>query len=287
MDHNDSMNDGPKHLLRPWSQAWYDYQKSALGESACRQLGFYVIPDDTVVSVIVPFHNEQQTLQTIVERVAAVPIAKEIILIDDGSTDDSPQIARRLADEVGNPDIANNRIRIQTHKTNRGKGEALKTGFALVSGDVVVLQDADLEYDPLDIPRLLQPIMEQKADVVYGSRFLGNPSRAGHQAGYFWNTVGNRFLTSLSNAFTNLKLTDIETGYKAFTREVVDAIAPSLVSQGFAIEPEITARVAREKVRVYEVPVGYSARTFAQGKKIRWYDGLEAAWSIVKFGLFD
>jgi glycosyltransferase involved in cell wall biosynthesis len=283
------MTPSPENSLTPWTSAWYEYQKSALGESACRQLGFYVIPEEIIVSIVIPFFNEQQTLETIVNKVAAIPIAKEIILVDDGSTDGSPAIARSLAEKFNRPDDVReiNQIRIETHKTNLGKGTALRTGFKSATGDIVIVQDADLEYDPDDIPRLIQPIIEQKADVVFGSRFLGDSQRAGQQAGYFWNYVGNRFLTTLSNVFTNLKLSDIETGYKAFTREVIDAIAPSLVSKRFDFEPEITARIAREKVRVYEVPISYTGRTYAEGKKIRWYDGLEAIWSIVRFGLFN
>lgn len=285
------MTDSPDNSLTPWTRAWYEYQKSALGESACRQLGFYVIPEQIVVSIVIPFFNENRTLETVVNNVAAIPIAKEIILVDDGSTDGSAAIAHSLAkalrtDSAGN---SNNQlmIRLETHKTNQGKGLALKTGFASVTGDIVIVQDADLEYDPKDIPRLIQPIIEQKADVVFGSRYLGDSQRAGHQAGYFWNYLGNRFLTTVSNVFTNLNLTDIETGYKAFTREVIDAIGPSLVSHGFAIEPEITARIARQNVRVFEVPISYNGRTYAEGKKIRLHDGLEAVWSIARFGLFD
>lgn len=281
------MTDSPDNFLTPWTQAWYDYQKSALGESACRQLGFYVIPPEIVVSVIIPFFNEEETLETVVNKVAGIPVAKEIILVDDGSTDGSPAIARSLAEAlIKNSNETKTRIRIETHPTNLGKGVALKAGFSSASGDIVIVQDADLEYDPDEIPRLIQPIVEGKADVVFGSRFLGQSQKAGQEAGYFWNYVGNRFLTTLSNAFTNLKLTDIETGYKAFTREVVDTIVPNLVSRDFSIEPEITARVAREKVRVYEVPISYSGRTYAEGKKIRWHDGLKAIWSIVRFGLF-
>lgn len=281
------MTDSPNNSLTPWSQPWYEYQKSALGESACRQLGFYVIPKEIVVSVVIPFFNEQQTLEVVVNKVAAIPITKEIILVDDGSTDRSPAIAQSLAGKFNSKKFDDTRIQVETHKANLGKGVALKTGFAAATGDIVIVQDADLEYDPDEIPRLIQPIIEQNADVVFGSRFLGDSHRAGQQAGYFWNYIGNRFLTTLSNVFTNLKLTDIETGYKVFTREVIDAIAPRLVSKGFSIEPEMTARVARQKVRVYEVPISYSGRTYAEGKKIRWHDGLDAVWSIVRFGLFD
>lgn len=281
------MTDSPDHSLQPWSPAWYEYQLATLGEPECRQRGFYAIPGDMLVSIVIPFFNEQCTLETTVSRVAEIPIAKEIILVDDGSTDRSATMARELADVY--QDRVRNVIRfhIETHSSNRGKGVALKTGFAASTGDIVIVQDADLEYDPDDIPNLIRPIVEQNADVVFGSRFLDNATRAGHPSGYLLNYVGNRILTKFSNVFTRLKLTDIETGYKAFSRDVIDAILPNLVSDGFAIEPEITARVAKEKVRIHEVPIRYQGRTYAEGKKVRWFDGLEAMWSIVRFGLFD
>ncbi len=276
------MTSAPNHSLAPWTQAWYDYQKSALGESACRQLGFYVIPDELTISVIIPFLNEQATLSEVIRQVVAVPIRKQIVLVDDGSSDGSLELVSILANELQD---TLNTFRVESHETNSGKGRALRTGFTHVSGDIVIIQDADLEYSPDEFPRLIQPIVEQNADVVYGSRFLGERSA---QAGYYWNYVGNRLITTLSNAFTNLKLTDIETCHKVFRREVVDAIAPKLVSDGFSIEPELTARIARANYRVFEVPIKYTGRTYEEGKKIRfWKDGLSAAWSIVRFGLFD
>jgi len=275
------MTQSPNNLLVPWSKPWYAFQKSALGETACRQLGFYVIPDDLCLSVIIPFFNEEQTLEVLVNKVAAVPIRKEIILVDDGSTDRSPNVAKALVDQFSND--RRNQLRLKAHKTNLGKGAALKTGFSVATGDILIVQDADLEYDPSEFPRLIQPIVEGKADVVFGSRFLGNQP---HRALYFWHYVGNRFLTTLSNVFTNLNLTDIETCYKVFRREVIEDVGPNLVSQRFGVEPEITARVARKKYRVYEISVSYSGRTYAEGKKISWRDGFEAIWCIARYGLF-
>jgi glycosyltransferase involved in cell wall biosynthesis len=276
------MTSPPNNLLVPWSKPWYEYQKSSLGETACRQLGFYVIPDEICLSVVIPFFNEERTLESLVKKVVAVPIRKEIILVDDGSTDRSQAIAQDLVCRFSND--SRNRMRLEAHKTNFGKGAALKTGFSVASGDILIVQDADLEYDPNEFPRLIQPIVEGKADVVFGSRFLGDQA---HRALYFWHYVGNRFLTTLSNVFTNLNLTDIETCYKVFRREVIQEIGPNLVSQRFGIEPEITARVSRKKYRVYEISVSYCGRTYAEGKKISWRDGFEAIGSIVRFGLFS
>jgi glycosyltransferase involved in cell wall biosynthesis len=275
------MTDSPDNSINPWSRSWYEYQKSALGESACRRLGFYVIPADLSLSIVIPFFNEQRTLEEIVDRVANVPIDKQIILIDDGSTDGSPEIATALAAKFSDDD--RNRIRVEVHKTNRGKGAALRTGFAVAGGDIIIVQDADLEYDPSEYPRLIQPIVENQADVVFGSRFLGErPQRAGS----YWNYLGNRCLTTLSNAFTNLNLTDMETGSKVFRREAIEAIGPQLTKNSFAIEPEITDRVARAGLRVFEVPISYCGRSHAEGKKIGWRDGFEAVGCIVWNGLF-
>lgn len=282
LEYNNSMSRSPNKQLTPWSQAWYDYQKSLLGETACQQLGFYVIPADLVLSVVIPFFNEESTLQTILDRVANVPIRKQIILVDDGSTDRSGEIANSLIEKFRDDDW--NQVELVGHKSNQGKGAALKTGFARTIGDIVIVQDADLEYDPSEFPRLIQPIVEERADVVYGSRFLGDKA---HSTLYFWHRVGNRFLTTLSNVFTNLNLTDIETCYKVFRQEVIADIGPKLVSQRFGVEPEITARVARRKDRVFEVSVSYAGRTFEEGKKISWRDGLEAIWCIVRFGFAD
>jgi glycosyltransferase involved in cell wall biosynthesis len=277
-----SMSNSASEPLRPWSPEWYAVQSRTLGESACRALGFYAIPNHVRLSVVIPVYNEQQTLRVLVDRVRAVPIRKELILIDDCSRDKTRDVLKALEQEGGQDDF--NRIRIFFHDENQGKGAALKTGFSKVQGDIVIIQDADLEYDPAEYPRLLQPIIEDKADVVFGSRFLGDQA---HRVLYYWHYLGNRFLTTLSNCFTNLNLTDMETCYKVFRRSVIDDIWPKLEQKRFGFEPEITARVARRKLRVYETSVSYSGRTYAEGKKIGWKDGFQALWCIVRFGLMD
>jgi glycosyltransferase involved in cell wall biosynthesis len=276
-DESDTMTDE-----RPYSRAWYERLCRAIGPVACRQLGFYAIPEDLLLSVVVPVYNEEATLRALVERVRAVPIRKEILLIDDASGDRSREIAESLAAESA--DDPDNRIVVLRHEQNRGKGAALRTGFERAGGDVVLVQDADLEYDPAEYPRLLRPIVEGAADVVYGSRFLGDQP---HRVLYFWHYLGNKFLTTLSNCFTNLNLTDMETCYKVFRREVVAEVAPKLRQRRFGFEPEVTARVARGGWRVYEMSIGYSGRTYEQGKKIGWRDGVKALWCIVRYGLAD
>ena len=268
--------------LRPWSPEWYEQQTRTIGESACRQLGFYVIPNEMRLSVVIPVYNEEKTLRLLVDKVREVPIRKELILIDDCSKDRTRDVLKALEAEGGSDDF--NRIRIFFHDVNQGKGAALKTGFTHVEGDVVIIQDADLEYDPAEYPRLLQPIVENKADVVFGSRFLGDQA---HRVLYFWHYLGNRFLTTLSNCFTNLNLSDMETCYKVFRREVLDEITPKLVQKRFGFEPEITAKIARLGVRIYEVPISYYGRTYADGKKIGWRDGFSALRCIVKYNFLQ
>jgi len=206
----------------------------------------------------------------------ALDVRREIVLVDDGSTDGTrdlyPEIQKRWPDE---------RIRVKLQSCNRGKGAALRAGFALATGDIVIIQDADLEYDPADFPAILQPILSGKADVVYGSRFVGSEA---HRVMFFWHMVGNRVITLLSNMLTNLNLTDMETGYKAFRKEVVDSL--HLVSHGFNVEPEMTAKVAKGGWRIYEVGISYAGRSYEEGKKITWIDGLAALWAIVRFRLF-
>ncbi len=268
--------------LRPWSPEWYALQQSTIGESACQQLGFYVIPPELRLSVVIPVYNEEKTLRQLIDRVREVPIRKELILIDDCSKDRSRDVLKALEAEGGNDDF--NRIRVFFHDVNQGKGAALRTGFAHVDGDIVIIQDADLEYNPSEYPRLLQPIVEDRADVVFGSRFLGDRA---HRVLYFWHYLGNRFLTTLSNCFTNLNLTDMETCYKVFRRNVIDDIAPKLVQNRFGFEPEITARISHCGLRVYETSVSYAGRTYAEGKKIGWRDGFKALWCIIRFGVAD
>ncbi len=271
---------GEQHA--PFSELWYQQQQQTLGDFVCRQLGFYVIPANLKLSVVIPVYNEDRTLRVLVDRVRAVPIRKELILVDDCSRDRSREVLQQLESEGAADDF--NRIRVFYHEVNQGKGGALITGFSKVDGDIVIVQDADLEYNPTEYPRLLQPIIEDRADVVFGSRFLGDQA---HRVLYFWHYLGNRFLTTLSNCFTNLNLTDMETCYKVFRREVIDEIAPRLVQKRFGFEPEVTARVARRSYRVYETSVSYSGRTYAEGKKIGWKDGFQAIWCIVRFGLSD
>jgi glycosyltransferase involved in cell wall biosynthesis len=243
-----------------------------LGKSVCRRLGIYRLPENFLLSVVIPVFNEARTIEETIRRVRACGIACELIIVDDGSTDGTREFLEKLKDD---PDVT-----LLFHAENQGKGAALRSGFLRARGDVVVIQDADLEYDPADYTRLLQPIIENQADVVFGSRFGGGS----HRVLYFWHAAGNRFLTLLSNVFTNLNLTDIETCYKMFRREVIQQIAPTLREKRFGIEPELTAKVARlPGVRIYERTVSYSGRTYAQGKKIGWRDGLRALWCILRY----
>ncbi|HTO86618.1 MAG TPA: glycosyltransferase [Thermoanaerobaculia bacterium] len=224
------------------------------------------------LSVVMPVYNESKTIREIVRLVQAVPVEKEILIVDDGSTDGTRDILRELDGREG--------IRVFLQPQNQGKGAAVSVGFRYASGDVVVVQDADLEYDPQEYLKLLQPIEDGHADVVYGSRFLGGGPR---RVLYFWHTIGNRLLTLVSNMFTNLNLTDMETCYKMFRREVVQSL--TIESPRFGIEPEITAKVARRGYRIYEVPISYYGRTYEEGKKIGFQDGFAALWTIVKHSL--
>ncbi|HEY3966522.1 MAG TPA: glycosyltransferase family 2 protein [Planctomycetaceae bacterium] len=266
----------------PYSWAWYERFRSSLGDGPCRLLGIYAIPAETVLSVVIPVYNERATLLELVDRVRKVPLRKQIILVDDGSRDGTREVLAELKANPNNDDL--NTIHVVFHDRNRGKGAALRTGFQQATGDFVIVQDADNEYDPSEFPRLLQPLIEGKADVVYGSRFLGDYS---HRVLYYWHYLGNRFLTTLSNCFTNLNLTDMETCYKVFRRDLLHEILPTLKQDRFGFEPEITAKIARRRVRIYEQSISYSGRTYDQGKKIGWRDGFKALWCIVRYAFAD
>jgi len=222
-----------------------------------------------------PVYNERATVREIIRRVLAVEYEVELVVVDDCSTDGTREILRDEF-EAGYPNV-----RVFYHDRNQGKGAALRTGFREARGDVVLIQDADLEYDPKDYTVLLQPIRDGLADVVYGSRFLGGP----HRVLYFWHSVGNHFLTTLSNMFTNLNLTDMETCYKAFRAEALRGV--EIRQNRFGFEPEITAKLARRGCRFYEVPIAYHGRSYAEGKKIHWKDGVQALWCILRYGLAD
>jgi glycosyltransferase involved in cell wall biosynthesis len=241
---------------------------------------------------VIPVYNEKNTLDEILRRVLDDEMRKEVIIVDDCSTDGTRQMLQSMAAlqnagkyfapaQDGNDPVPLRDLRFFFQGQNQGKGAALRRGFTVVTGDIVLVQDADLEYDPRDYPRLLEPIIDGRADVVYGSRFLSGPQRV-H---YFWHYVANRFLTLLSDIFTNLKLTDMETCYKVFRKEVLQGI--KLRSDRFGFEPEITAKIAKGNWRIYEVPITYAGRTYEEGKKITWKDGFQALWCIVRYKYFD
>jgi glycosyltransferase involved in cell wall biosynthesis len=243
------------------------------GEPILRKLGVYQIPADFKLSVAIPVYNELRTIHEIIRRVRAVPIPKEIVLVDDFSTDGTREILRKM---VGEPDLV-----IHFHEQNQGKGAALRTAFKHCSGDVVVIQDADLEYDPREYLKLIQPIVDGRADVVYGSRFIGDVVRV-H---LFWHRVANGILTLLSNIFTNLNLTDMETCYKVFRRSVLQDI--EIKQNRFGVEPELTAKIARRGCRIYELPISYDGRDYSEGKKIGLKDAFNALYCIVRYWIAD
>jgi glycosyltransferase involved in cell wall biosynthesis len=266
------------------SERW-SWLIETLGEPFCRKLGVYRIPDGTVLSVVIPAYNEKATIAEILRRVRAVPIPKQIIVVDDCSSDGTRELLHELSQRDGD-------LEVVFHERNQGKGAALRTGFRHARGQIVIVQDADLEYDPAQYPQLIQPIVEDQADVVYGSRFIGEK----HRVLYFWHSVANKFLTLLSNIFTNLNLTDMEVCYKVFRREVIQGIR--LRSDRFGFEPEVTAKVARftlprtdgqppRACRIYEIPVSYNGRTYREGKKIGIKDGFQALYCILRFAVAD
>lgn len=247
---------------------------------------------DPKISVVIPVYNEKDTICEILRRVEETDMRKEIVVVDDCSKDGTREILQALAERQGRGEtqspasdgedpIELGNLRLFFQGQNQGKGAALRRGFAVATGEIVLVQDADLEYDPRDYPKLLEPIKDGRADVVYGSRFLGGPQRV-H---YFWHYVANKVLTLLSDIFTNLKLTDMETCYKVFRREVLKDI--QLKSNRFGFEPEITAKIAKGKWRIYEVPISYAGRTYEEGKKITWKDGVQALWCIIRFRFGD
>ncbi len=227
------------------------------------------------LSIVIPCYNELNTIDKIISAVLAAPYKdKEIIVVDDCSTDGSREKLKN--------DIEPNGIKVFYHEKNQGKGAALRTGFSLCTGDIVIVQDADLEYDPQEFPLVIGPILDNRADVVFGSRFAGDRP---HRVVYFWHMIGNKMLTLLSNMFTNINLTDMETCYKAFRREIIQSI--KIQENRFGFEPEITAKVAKLKCRIFEVGISYYGRTYSEGKKIDWKDGIRAVWCIVKYNLFS
>lgn len=224
-----------------------------------------------LLSIIIPAFNEVAFLPEVIRRVRETPYDKEIIIVDDGSTDGTSEYLNSLKETD---------VKVILHKENIGKGAAVRSGLAISTGDVIIVQDADLEYDPKDYPVLLGPIIDGKADVVFGSRFLGGP----HRVLFFWHSVGNFLITIISNMLTDLNLTDMETGYKVFRREVFNHI--SIESDRFGFEPEITSKVAKKGFRIYEVPISYSGRGYQEGKKITWKDGIKAIFTVLKYNLF-
>lgn len=221
------------------------------------------------LSIVIPIYNERETLETLIAKVNSVDYDKEILLIDDFSSDGTREVLKKYENKEN--------FQVLYHDHNQGKGAALRTGFSNVNGDIIIIQDADLEYNPADYGTLIEPILDGRADVVYGSRFLGGP----HRVLFFWHFIGNMVLTTFSNMLTNINLTDMETGYKVFTKRVNDTL--TFKCDRFGFEPEFTAKVAKNNFRIYEVPISYNGRDYSEGKKITWKDGVAAIWYIIKF----
>lgn len=234
-----------------------------------------------IISIIVPVFNEKNTLESIIKKVEKADVLgleKEIIIVDDGSNDGTSEIAKKYE----------NKYKVFFNKRNKGKGNAVIQGMKNAAGDIIIIQDSDSEYNPDEYAKLLKPILEGEADVVYGSRFIGSEP---HRILYFWHYVGNKLLTLFSDMFSNLNLTDMETGYKVFKKEIIDLVLPKMKSSDFGFEPEITARIAKlsklGKCRIYEVGISYSGRTYQEGKKINWKDGMKAIWYVIKYNIFS
>ena len=221
------------------------------------------------LSIVIPIYNERETLETLIAKVNVVDYDKEILLIDDFSSDGTREVLKKYENKEN--------FQVLYHDHNQGKGAALRTGFSNINGDIIIIQDADLEYNPADYGTLIEPILDGRADVVYGSRFLGGP----HRVLFFWHSIGNMVLTTFSNMLTNINLTDMETGYKVFTKKVNDTL--TFKCDRFGFEPEFTAKVAKNNFRIYEVPISYNGRDYSEGKKITWKDGVAAIWYIIKF----
>ena len=266
------MPEPPQEHGSPWRDASAEVRLA-------RQMGLAPLPADLRLSVVVPAYNEHSTIEEVIRRIRQHACDVQIVVVDDASTDGTGDVLARLAGEEAGGSLV-----VIRHERNRGKGAALRTGFERVTGEVVLIQDADLEYDPAEYPRLVWPILEDKADVVYGSRFS---AAVPHRVLYFWHAVANRTLTMLSNLTTDLNLTDMETCYKAFRREVIETVRPTLKENGFGIEPELTAKVARRGYRVYEIGISYSGRTYAAGKKIGLADAFRAVWCILRYWRWD
>lgn len=238
-----------------------------------------------LLSIVIPVYNEEKTVKQLIEKVVksdTLDLKKEIIIVNDGSSDGTMGLLKKIGKDLSNKKV---NLTIVNKKINEGKGAALITGFKKTKGDLVIVQDADLEYNPNEYPRLIEPIINGYADVVYGSRFITDRP---HRVLYYWHSIGNKFITTLSNIFTNLNLTDMETCYKLFRGDIIRKIAPELKSKRFGFEPEITARISKIKnIRIYEVGISYSGRTYEEGKKINWLDGIKTLWEIIYFNIIS
>ena len=268
----------PLPHLRPYSAEWYAAVRAILGDGGCKQLGYYEIRADFLLSVVVPIYNEEANIRRVVDRVRAVPIRKEIVLVDDHSSDDSVAVITQLLADM--KDDPQNQVRAIFHERNRGKGAALRTGFDDTSGDIIIVQDADLEYYPEEYFLMAEPILDGRADVVYGTRFLGT-----HRVFLYWHYVGNRFLTWVTNILYNTMLSDMETCFKMCRGEIFRSLR--LEANRFGFEPEFTAKVFKKGYKVYEVPISYNGRGYEEGKKITWRDGVAALWFLLKFRFGD